>query len=140
MLEKVNKKLKCKVTVKKTTPVKKDTTVKKYTADEMLVRDAYPKLKDRMKFPDTLQIHSIKAATTVAGEHEILTYLYSVSEGERVIIFEYSSLNSLSQRVRNYAIGRRISSGVVCDPGIQYYSKLFTDITPISNDIIADIL
>ncbi|MCI8647943.1 MAG: Ig-like domain-containing protein [Firmicutes bacterium] len=118
-------------------PVPND-PVPSYSDDEILARYVYTAIKGQLKFPSTLQIHSVKAATTVDAPGLDLLY-GGVTPNTRVVIIEQSALNSFSQPVRSYTIGWRNSGRTYTEDEITPYKELLTDIAPLNVDIFDDL-
>lgn len=109
-----------------------------YSNDEVLARYVYTEIRKRLKFPSTLKIHSVKAATTVDGPGLELLY-GGVTPNTRVVIIENSASNNFNQLVRSYTIGWRKSGRTYTEDEITPYKELLTDITPLDTDIFDDL-
>lgn len=115
-----------------------DDPVPNYSDDEILARYVYTAIRKSLKFPSTLQIHSVKAATTVDGPGLELLY-GGVTPNTRVVIIENSASNNFNQLVRSYTIGWRKSGRTYTEDEIMPYEELLTNITPLDTDIFDDL-
>lgn len=109
-----------------------------YSDDEILARYVYTEMKKQMKFPSTLQIHSVNAATTIGHYCGV-----EFDPNERIVLIEYSAFNSFSQPVRGYCIGwrNRFDGNAVAylNTENQFDGNLLTNITSLDVKIFNDL-